>query len=147
MRTISAIIVHCSASIWGNVSMIDRWHKEKNWKGIGYHYVILNGRLTKWDYKSDKDGQLELGRDLEKVGAHVHEHNENSIGICVIGNDKFSRLQHMTLITTLLLLMNSFGLSAENVKGHYELDENKTCPNMDMDILRDELNNRIRRSI
>ena len=43
------------------------------WSDIGYHYVI---RL---------DGELETGRPIDKVGAHVKGHNKDSIGICYIG--------------------------------------------------------------
>ena len=56
-----------------NANDIDRWHKQKGWKGIGYHYVIL------------LDGTVEQGRELEAVGAHCSGHNAHSVGICYIG--------------------------------------------------------------
>jgi hypothetical protein len=37
MRAIKQIIIHCSDSEFGNVIQIDRWHRERGWKGIGYH--------------------------------------------------------------------------------------------------------------
>lgn len=76
MRKIDSIIVHCSATKAGldfNASDIDRWHRERGFDGIGYHYVI---RLN---------GMLEKGRDIALVGAHCKGWNERSIGICYIG--------------------------------------------------------------
>ena len=43
MREIKKIIIHCSDSEFGDAALIDKWHKERGWTGIGYHYVILNG--------------------------------------------------------------------------------------------------------
>ncbi len=76
MRNIQYIVVHCSATQEGkdfSASDIDRWHKKKGWKGIGYHYVI---RLN---------GEIETGRAENVIGAHVKGHNRNSIGVVYIG--------------------------------------------------------------
>ena len=76
MRTISEIIVHCAATPEGKnytVSDINKWHKERGFDEIGYHYVIY------------LDGSIHEGRDITKVGAHCTGHNSKSIGICYIG--------------------------------------------------------------
>lgn len=76
MRNIDSIIVHCSATKAGQdftATDIDRWHRERGFNGIGYHYVI---RL---------DGKLEKGRDVALAGAHCKGWNERSVGICYIG--------------------------------------------------------------
>lgn len=76
MRQIKEIILHCSATAEGRdytVADIDRWHKARGWRGIGYHYVIY------------RDGSVHPGRPVEQVGAHCTGHNANSIGICYIG--------------------------------------------------------------
>ena len=76
MRNIDSIIVHCSATKAGQdftATDIDRWHRERGFNGIGYHYVIC------------LDGKLEKGRDVALVGAHCKGWNERSIGICYIG--------------------------------------------------------------
>lgn len=42
-RKISKIIVHCSATAEGKdftVQDIDRWHRQRGFDCIGYHYVI-----------------------------------------------------------------------------------------------------------
>ena len=82
MREINKIVVHCSATQEGkNISAatIDKWHKKRGWRGIGYHYVI------------GLDGLIELGRPVEQVGAHVKGHNKNSIGICYVGGVEAER--------------------------------------------------------
>lgn len=75
-RRIDTIIIHCSATRAGQdftVADIDRWHRERGFDGIGYHYVV---RL---------DGTIEKGRDVALPGAHCTGWNARSIGICYIG--------------------------------------------------------------
>lgn len=77
MRTITLIIVHCSANRQGSTLRmmdIDRLHRSLGWKGCGYHFVIPT------------DGTIETGRPLEQVGAHCKNHNRYSIGVCYIGD-------------------------------------------------------------
>lgn len=83
MKTIDAIVIHCSATPAGldyRAADIDRWHRDKGWKMIGYNYVI------------DLDGTVEAGRPLTMDGAHCNTaglsgvpYNKHSIGICYIG--------------------------------------------------------------
>lgn len=74
MRKIKEIIVHHSLSDFGNAKTIGDWHEERGFDEIGYHYVIT------------KDGQIQAGRDEEKVGAHAKGRNIYSIGVCLIGD-------------------------------------------------------------
>lgn len=76
MKTIDAIIIHCTATKEGKdfrAKDIDRWHKEQGWKMIGYNYVI------------DLDGTIEEGRPLTMTGAHCKGWNNHSIGIVYVG--------------------------------------------------------------
>lgn len=76
MKTIDSIIIHCTGTREGQdvrASDIDKWHKERGWKMIGYNYVI------------DLDGKVETGRPLTMVGAHCKGWNDRSIGICYVG--------------------------------------------------------------
>lgn len=75
-RQIIEIIVHCSATRAGidfHAADIDRWHREKGWRTIGYHFVV------------DLDGRIEDGRPVNQIGAHCIGHNKYSIGICYVG--------------------------------------------------------------
>jgi len=85
---IDAIVIHCSGTRAGvdyRAADIDRWHKQKGWKMIGYNYVI------------DLNGNVEIGRPLNMDGAHCNTaglsgipYNKHSIGICYIGGlDKY----------------------------------------------------------
>ena len=56
------IIIHCAAtkpSMNVDAKVIDRWHREKGWLKIGYHYVIC------------RDGTIEIGREEDAVGAQA----------------------------------------------------------------------------
>lgn len=76
MRKIDMIIVHCTATPAGrdvSVSDIDRWHRERGFDCIGYHYVI------------GLDGTVHTGRPVEHVGAHCKGYNQRSVGVCYVG--------------------------------------------------------------
>ena len=77
MRTITLIVVHCSAvrpDQTSSAAQIDTWHRRQGWKlGIGYHYVVR------------RDGQIEPGRPEWLTGAHCRNHNAHSIGVCYEG--------------------------------------------------------------
>ena len=76
MRKITEIIIHCSATPSGvdyTVADIDRWHRQRGYNKIGYHYVIY------------RDGTIHNGRPVEEIGAHCRGHNPHSIGVCYIG--------------------------------------------------------------
>ena len=76
MREINTIIIHAAATPADmdiGAAEIDRWHKERGWSGIGYHYVIR------------RDGSLETGRPEAEIGAHAYGHNGDSIGVCMVG--------------------------------------------------------------
>ena len=49
MRKINEIIVHCSATPAGKpytVEDIDKWHRQRGFDGIGYHFVVyLDGSV------------------------------------------------------------------------------------------------------
>jgi len=139
-RPINLIVVHCSASEWGSRDAIDKWHKDRGWNGIGYNYVITNGRKTnKNDFDLRYDGRIENGRPLDQVPAHVKGLNSHSIGICLIGNHHFTKQQFAVLNGLLLDLMDGHEVALDRVVGHCELDSGKTCPNFDMDVVRSEL--------
>lgn len=83
MKTIDAIVIHCTASRAGQdlrAADIDKQHKERGFAMIGYNYVI------------DLDGTVETGRSLNRDGAHCNtaglsgkSYNKHSIGIVYVG--------------------------------------------------------------
>lgn len=128
MREIDKIIIHCSATPEGHdvtVKEIDRWHKERGYAAIGYHYVIT------------LDGQVHKGRAEEIKGAHCKGHNSKSIGICYVGgcdkdmNPKDTRTFEQK--NSLIQLVNSLKLKYPNatIHGHNEFSS-KSCPCFDV---------------
>lgn len=138
MRPINKIIIHCSASSFGNAALIDQWHRERGFAGIGYHYVILNGVASKGAaYRADKDGRIETGRPLEQVGAHCRGHNRHSLGVCLIGGHHFSPAQLTEALPKLAgLLLGRYGLTPDDIYGHADFTKKKTCPNIKTAALR-----------
>lgn len=127
MRNINLIIVHCSATPEGrNVSVadIDRWHRERGFDGIGYHYVVYI------------DGSVHEGRPLNKVGAHCKGHNAHSIGICYVGGvdlngkpkDTRTLAQKDALVNLLMRLKRRFPKAV--IRGHRDFAA-KACPSFD----------------
>lgn len=75
-RKIEKIIIHCSATPEGRhvtVKEIDKWHRERGFSGIGYHWVVY------------LDGTVHKGRSEAIGGAHTVGQNAKSIGVCYIG--------------------------------------------------------------
>lgn len=134
---IKKIIVHCSASSFGDVATIDRWHKERGWRGCGYHYVITNGVIAKHDpYNSKLDGLIQKGRDWQEIGAHCKGHNRDSLGICLIGIHHFTAKQLLVALPDLLITIGDLGIRADGIFAHSEFSA-KTCPNIDPELIRD----------
>ena len=129
MRTITLIIVHCSANKAGSAlraADIDRYHQSLGWMGCGYHYVIPT------------DGILEPGRPEEMAGAHCKEHNRHSIGVCYVGGlskdgqpaDTRTEAQRATLRALLEDLHRRYPKAL--IVGHRDLDPRKVCPCFDV---------------
>lgn len=137
LADIKKIIIHCSESDFGDVTTIDRWHKDRGWSGVGYHYVITNGILRKQDtYVRAFDGIIQRGREWEKIGAHCKGQNRDSLGICLIGRHHFTALQLLTALPNLIVILGDLGIGAEDIFGHCEFNKTKTCPNIDPGLIR-----------
>lgn len=120
------IVVHCSASvpdIKTDAKVIDRWHRQRGFLMIGYHYVIKT------------DGIIEPGRDPESIGAHVADYNHNSVGICMVGGvdkdqkavNNFTDLQFASLKALVQTLMGKYPKAV--VQGHRDFPKvAKACP-------------------
>ncbi len=162
-RVINTIVIHCAASVNGvslarlgqsctlegigktAAQVINGWHRNRGfnrtptWRRnfntqlghVGYHYVI------------DTDGVTETCRHRDEQGAHALGHNLNSLGICIVGTDKFSRTQWLALRELVRSLLELYPNA--RVCGHRDLspDANgdgkvtpnewcKTCPGFDV---------------
>lgn len=128
MRRIDEIIIHCTATIEGKnfkAKDIDKWHKQRGWKGIGYHYVI------------DLDGTIEKGRPENEIGAHTVGHNRYSIGVVYVGGldkngkpkDTRTEEQKESLLEILRQLLSKYPKAT--IHGHNEFAK-KACPCFDV---------------
>lgn len=134
-RKITDISIHCSATkanldFYGpqatadiGVKEITQWHKERGFNTIGYHFVIR------------RNGIIEIGRDLNKAGAHVANHNSNSIGICLVGGvdskgkaeNNYTKEQWDSLLELVKALRLKFPKTV--IKGHRDYPNvAKECP-------------------
>lgn len=111
------VVIHASASKYGNAAEITKWHLSRGFKAIGYHFIILNGQTGLKKYYKYFDGSIETGRpidddswfELDEVGAHTLGHNY-SVGICLIGeSNTFTENQLASLIKLLKILKKQFG--------------------------------------
>lgn len=124
-RNIKEIIVHCSATPEGKdftVADIKRWHLQRGFSDIGYHYVIY------------RDGSIHTGRDESIIGAHCTGHNTNSIGVCYIGGcasnsktpkDTRTEAQKVSLLKLLSELKKKY--PEAKIYPHYKFAA-KACP-------------------
>ena len=135
MRPIDLIVIHCTASpngVWYSAADIDAWHRQRGFVrlpefvkrqnpsllAIGYHFVIYT------------NGAVASGRHLEEVGAHAKGHNRTSLGISLVGTDKFTPIQWEMLRANVRGLRLKF--PDAQVVGHRELNPGKTCPGFDV---------------
>ena len=129
-RPIDKVIIHCTATKEGqdvSVETIRKWHQARNWKDIGYHYVI------------SRNGQVHTGRDLASVGAHCFRQNRGSIGIVYVGGldengkAKDTRTFEQNIGFIYLLRMIKYHYPEATIHGHNEFS-NKACPCFDAQI-------------
>ena len=112
-----------NSNIVEKVAEIDKWHRDRGWRMIGYHYVI------------DRNGEVMKGRNEDEVGAHVAGHNTGSIGITLVGghgasmNDPFDKNFTPQQDGALRELIEDIKTRADikHVRGHCEV-ANKVCP-------------------
>lgn len=124
------LVVHCSASpptLDAGAKDIDRWHRDRGFLKLGYHFVIR------------RDGTVETGRRLDERGAHAEDFNHCSLGICLVGGvdakgkpqDNFTERQKDNLGLLLTGLLKTH--PGAEVLGHRDLPNvNKACPSFDV---------------
>lgn len=136
----TGLIIHCSDSIYGDIELFRKWHLDNGWDDIGYNWVITNGVIKqKSQYKKEKDGILQVGRDTKFIGAHAKGYNESHLSICLAGRWHFTWAQFAVLFEQIKQIKADYipPLKVEDIIGHYEVDtQGKTCPNIDMGSLR-----------
>lgn len=129
-RKIDKIIIHCTATPAGkdyDVEDVRRWHRAQGWNDIGYHWLIL------------RSGELQKGRDEDKIGAHCYGQNAHSIGIAYVGGmtkdgKKAADSRTRAQVDTMHRLVSELKKVYPGVKvyGHRDFDARKDCPSFDV---------------
>ena len=135
MRTITLIIIHCSATPLGASLSFEDCRTDhichRGFKDIAYHFYVT------------RDGEIHPGRPLEKVGAHCLNHNRHSLGICYEGGldirgrpaDTRTLQQKASLLALLRELKLLFPQAL--IVGHHDLNPMKDCPCFNTDEYRE----------
>lgn len=124
------IMIHCTATPEDRILTledIDRYHREKGYNGIGYHFII------------HQNGQIEEGRSLTKVGAHCYGWNSSAIGIAYVGGldkkgrPKDTRTEAQKIAIRGLIERIKTLINIKRVLGHNEVSD-KACPCYDVSV-------------
>jgi len=128
MRKINKVYTHHSGSPRDttSVGMIKKWHKEKGFPHIGYHFILPN------------DGKIKNTLTINRSGYHAYDEknnidgNKDSIGICLTGNFMIefpSNAQIYSLISLLKKLLTRFPHLDidDDILGHSDFEPTK-CP-------------------
>jgi N-acetylmuramoyl-L-alanine amidase len=131
LKAVDYIVIHCSATKEDQnftVEDIRRWHRQKGWMDVGYHFVIT------------RDGEVQKGRPHDVPGAHVRGFNHISLGICLVGGvesdgktpeSNYTAFQWKALESLVKDLRNLY--PDATVLGHRDMPNvNKACPSFDV---------------
>jgi len=115
------------------VREIDKWHRQRGFLKVGYHFVIR------------RNGIIEEGRNIDMPGAHVRGFNHRSIGVCLVGGMapkvkgeeqraecNYTPEQWNSLRGLLVELQEKY--PDTEIVGHNELDNRKECPVFDVQM-------------
>jgi hypothetical protein len=127
------IVLHHTASEQGDVAGIHESHlknKDKNgkpWLGIGYHFVIGNG-------KGMTDGEIEptfrWKKQMQGAHAGVADYNQHGIGIVMVGNftDLPPTMAQVAAVKRLVrFLTREYEIDVAQVVGHGDVKATE-CP-------------------
>ena len=123
MRKVNKIVIHCTATKEGNnvsPATIKRWHLNRGFSDIGYHYII------------GIEGKINPGRPVSKFKVlTLRSGNSDSIGIAYTGGldsngkakDTRTEAQKASLIKILKVLKNIYPQAS--IHGHRDYSPDK----------------------
>ena len=120
----TGIVIHHSGGNQGSADTIRQNHEAQGLKGLGYHFVIGNGRGA-------ADGSIQTGErwDAQLPGAHVVGPNSlalnsTTIGICLVGNGDarpFTDAQLASLVKLVRELQDRYDIPGAAVLLHRDV--------------------------
>ena len=118
------VVIHHSGSVIGSAVEIAAEHEARGLHGLGYHFVVGNGR-------GSGEGEIHVGyRWLDQLpGAHVAGANADALnrrylGVCLVGDGDrrpFSDGQLARSAELVGALLSELGLSVDDVTTHRDL--------------------------
>ncbi len=118
------IVIHHSRSRHGDAAQLARTHQSMGLAGLGYHFVIGNGRGM-------SDGELHVAERWlrQQPGAHVAgpdslAYNRDSIGVCLVGDGRleaFGRGQMDRLVATVSTLARELDIPMGQILLHEDV--------------------------
>jgi hypothetical protein len=121
------IVVHHSATASGSAKSFHAEHLKRKWDGLGYHFVIGNGRGM-------GDGEIEFGFrwPKQREGAHAGNDlfNQHGIGVCLVGDFSKGRptTRQMQSLRRLCDFLSAYcAISPENLRLHLDFRQTE-CP-------------------
>ena len=121
-RNVHSTFLHCSASDNPNhddVSVMRRWHLDRGWSDVGYHYFIT------------KQGDIQEGRPVAKIPSAQKGHNTGSIAISCHGLkiENFTQQQYASVKALCTAIRDAYTAKGVKMKfrGHREVSR-KACP-------------------
>jgi N-acetyl-anhydromuramyl-L-alanine amidase AmpD len=121
-RPVKRVFIHCSASDHAHhddAKIIEEWHKARKFNEIGYHFFIK------------KNGDIQVGRNLERTPAAQEGNNLRTIAICLHGLRKeLFTIAQMTALKNLCHRLHFMYNGKVSFHGHCEVSA-KACPVFD----------------
>jgi N-acetyl-anhydromuramyl-L-alanine amidase AmpD len=118
------VVIHHSATRGGSPEALDQHHRDAGLNGLGYHFVISNGQ-------GSPDGSIHVGRrwldqtaGAHTVGPNADWYNNNTIGICLIGDGerrRFTKAQLASLAQLTGALQDKLSLDMGSVILHRDV--------------------------
>ena len=120
-----------------------RYHVDnRGWAGIGYHYFII------------KDGSIFQTQPDYIISNHASSYNATSLGIVITGDHRLptskdytcgdnegmlGKTQYKSLVWTLAKLQTKYNIPFENILAHGQTGSSKSCPNLNMEQLKEDV--------
>jgi hypothetical protein len=135
------IVIHHSGTPGGDTGSIDNAHlKDRGWEGIGYHFVVGNGKpMTRGRIEATWRWRCQYHGAHAGAAPAQAPYNADGIGICVIGNYQIDDLDpyvedRIAALCT-LVIQHVPTLSESHIVGHRDIRATE-CPGAHIDINR-----------
>jgi N-acetylmuramoyl-L-alanine amidase len=125
LADVKRIVLHHSASPreTTTLAMVRKWHMDRGFLDVGYHYVI------------EGKGELRYGRPIDCIPAAQKGANTGTIAVCVVGDNTrdgegWTEAQKLSVASIVAMLRHVLGRPLELV-GHRDVAASE-CPGVEV---------------